>query len=143
MDIEHDQREKKEIHHKALNEEEKLKLSIRPGIVSWEELQSIAFHEDKEEEKKDDELMHYVLEAQRLKVKLPLVRRVVSNQPFQLGNFPFTFQDGDTIIVDVVRNLVHNLPVLVDSLVRCINSTRRRRAIINYVKTHSAAKRLI
>ncbi|EPS36543.1 hypothetical protein H072_9903 [Dactylellina haptotyla CBS 200.50] len=90
-------------HFMSLSTKERRAIRPREGLVSWEQVQEIALNEDPEitESNKDHEIMHYVLEAQRLKVKLPVVRKVLSNTPFRLADYEFEFHTGDTVIVDI------------------------------------------
>ncbi|KAK6346772.1 hypothetical protein TWF696_006881 [Orbilia brochopaga] len=88
-------------HFLALNKDERRTIKPREGLITWEEIQGIAFNPDTQEHDKDHEIMHCVLEAQRMKVKLPIVRKVRTNAPFSVPGSKFQFQDGDTVIVDI------------------------------------------
>ncbi|KAK6537517.1 hypothetical protein TWF694_011700 [Orbilia ellipsospora] len=88
-------------HYQCLTPKERRTIRPREGLISWEDIQNIALRTDVSEHDKDHELMHYVLEAQRLEVKLPVIRQVISNTPFKLPGSEFEFHYGDTIIVDI------------------------------------------
>lgn len=89
-------------HFQCLTTQEKRKIKHRDGLISWEEIQKIAFDPDTAEQDKDHEIMHAVLEAQRLKVKLPIERQVLSKSPFTVQGSDFEFHTGDTVLIDVV-----------------------------------------
>ncbi|EGX44212.1 hypothetical protein AOL_s00210g1 [Orbilia oligospora ATCC 24927] len=88
-------------HFQCLTKQEKRKIRHRDGLISWEEIQKIAFDPDTAEHDKDHEIMHAVLEAQRLKVKLPIERRVLSETPFTVEGSDFEFHTGDTVLIDI------------------------------------------
>ncbi|KAF3903067.1 hypothetical protein ABW21_db0201283 [Orbilia brochopaga] len=88
-------------HLLALTKEERRSIKPKEGLITWEEIQGIAFNPDTQGHDKDHEIMHCVLEAQRMKVKLPIVRKVRTKTPFSLPGSSFQFQDGDTVIVDI------------------------------------------
>jgi len=80
------------------------KLSNLDRGVTWEDIQKIAFSEAIKEYDKDHEIMHYILEAQRLKVKLPVVREVLPVDSYSQIKIPgseFEFHKGDTVIIDI------------------------------------------
>ncbi|KAF3908286.1 hypothetical protein AA313_de0206127 [Arthrobotrys entomopaga] len=88
-------------HYRCLTAKEKRTIRPREGLISWEDIQNIALRTDMSEHDKDHELMHFVLEAQRLQVKLPVFRQVISNTPFKLPGSDFEFHYGDTVYLDV------------------------------------------
>ncbi|KAF3904876.1 hypothetical protein ABW20_dc0106815 [Dactylellina cionopaga] len=93
--------DKRKNHYQSLNTEERRKIRPREGLVSWEVIQGIAFDKSLSEHEKDHEIMHCVLEAQRMKVKLPVLRQVLTKTPFKVPGSEFEFHHGDTVIVDI------------------------------------------
>ncbi|KAK6343416.1 hypothetical protein TWF730_011005 [Orbilia blumenaviensis] len=93
--------EQRKNHFLCLSTKEKRKIRHRDGLISWEEIQKIAFDPDITEHEKDHEIMHAVLEAQRLKVKLPVERRVLSKDSFTVKGSSFEFHNGDTVLIDI------------------------------------------
>ncbi|KAF3937371.1 hypothetical protein ABW19_dt0205244 [Dactylella cylindrospora] len=93
--------DKKNNHYVALETLEKRKIKPKEGLITWEQIQKVAFDPNTSEHDKDHEIMHFLLEAQRMKVKLPVLRQVVTDVPFKVPGSDFEFRNGDTVVVDV------------------------------------------
>ena len=68
------------------------------ATCDWLEIQDLALSDN------DDKIKKYVLQAQRLSVKLPVVRKVSHQTNVKIGDVEF--HPGQTIVCDIVSSLL-------------------------------------